>query len=157
MLLRRRDISQAPECDQGLCPDARRRVRERRDERARIDAVQLAAAVGQGSQRELADGGVFGELPQRRVRTLAVELLEGEEGRGARVGRLGAIGRQRDQGPGRLRRLTATDDLALAGESSRRQRRRTARRRAGPGRPRPGAEGTSRLRPGGVMHAMNPT
>ena len=66
--LRRGDVTQPPERDQGLCPDSRRRVCERRDEQARKRVVELGFAVGQGPKRELADGVVFSQFPQRCVR-----------------------------------------------------------------------------------------
>ena len=68
-LARRADVPQSPERDHGLRPDAGRGVGQRREERAGLDAVELRLAVGQGPERELADGGVVGELPQGRRAT----------------------------------------------------------------------------------------
>ena len=153
----RRDVSQSPERDHGLRPDAGRGVGQRREERRGLDAVELRLAVGQRPQCELADGGVAGELPQDAVRPGAVELLEREEGRDAPVQGLGRVGRQVGEGPGRLRRSAAAQDLALAVE---------ARGRIGAAQPvdqlgqrEPPSDRTVEvgLQPGGATHARKPT
>ena len=87
--LRGRRVVQPAQADERLGPHARRVVGQRRDERLGVEPVQLRLAVGQGPQGELADGGIAGELEQRRVRVLAVELLQREDRRDAPFQRRG--------------------------------------------------------------------
>ena len=90
------------------------------------------------------------------MRAGAVELLEREKGRDPRVPGLRRIRSQINQGPGRLRRPPAADNLPLGVK---------ARGGIGAGQPvdEPGEVGTRQvgrrqsLQPGGAMQAMNPT
>ena len=122
-----------------------------------LDAVELRLAVGQRPERELADGGVAGELPQDAVRPGAVELLEREKGRDPPVQGLGRIGRQVGEGAGRLRRPPATDDLALEMEPRGRIGAAQPVDRAAASSAPSGRDGRSPSSPGGATHARNPT
>ena len=102
--LRGRRVVQPAEADERLRPHAGRLVGQRRDERLGVEAVQLRLAVGQRPQGELADGGVSGELEQRRVRVLAVELLQREDRRDAAFQRRRRVGRQLRPAPSSSRR-----------------------------------------------------
>jgi hypothetical protein len=112
----RRSIPQPPERDQSLRPDSRRRVRQRLDERTRIDSLQFPLPIRQGAESELADGGIPGQRPQGFVRADAVNLLEREEGGGPDVRGVCRVGRQPREGSSRLGRSAPADDLALASE-----------------------------------------